>query len=352
MSSVSGDILALQIRHHIDVHAYSNGLVRSIIGQLNDANAELVDMIRKRGEKGPFTTARLNAMVEAIQQMNADNYAMLYNELETPLFDFSTHEAESSALVLEKSIPIALDIITPDIEKLKVMVSDSAIHGHLLKEWFDSLETSMSQKVTQQIRLGVIEGESISKITSRLTGPASDYESGIFGIVRRQTEAVVRTAVNNVSNQAAAATYKANADIIKGETWVATLDKKCCVICGGMDGKVFDLGTSTRPPIHLGDRCFMVPVLKSWREMGINIDEMSPSTRASMNGHVPEATTYDKWLRDNPEYAKDVLGVTKAKLFLDGGMPIERFVNDKSQVLTLPQLRERQSGYFTRAGVE
>ena len=79
-------------------------------------------------------------------------------------------------------------------------------------------------------------------------------------------------------------------------------------------------------------------------ELGLDVDELSPSTRASMDGQVPEDLTYAEWLsRQSPERLEQVLGVTKAQMYLDGGRSvegIERFFND-GRLLTLKELESR-----------
>ncbi|MGC0979810.1 hypothetical protein [Pantoea agglomerans] len=60
-------------------------------------------------------------------------------------------------------------------------------------------------------------------------------------------------------------------------------------------------------------------VLKSWREMGIPVDEMPPGTRASMDGQQPAETTYADWLsRQSLARQKAVLGDTRARLLQAG----------------------------------
>jgi hypothetical protein len=95
-----------------------------------------------------------------------------------------------------------------------------------------------------------------------------------------------------------------------------------------------------------------VPVTKSWRDLGFDIDEMAPGTRASMDGQVPEETTYSEWLmRQSAARQDDVLGPTRGKLLRQGGLTIDKFVNDKGRTLTLKQLRQRAPKAFEAAGL-
>lgn len=63
-------------------------------------------------------------------------------------------------------------------------------------------------------------------------------------------------------------------------------------------------------------RSVLLPVTKSFNELGIDRDEISPKTRASMDGQVPAKTTYSDWLKaQSAERQNEILGPTRAKLF-------------------------------------
>jgi hypothetical protein len=62
--------------------------------------------------------------------------------------------------------------------------------------------------------------------------------------------------------------------------------------------------------------------------------------------------TYGQWLTKQPvESQEDALGVTKAKLFRDGGLTVDSFTNRNGHIYTLEQLRARDSAAFKRAGL-
>jgi hypothetical protein len=80
-------------------------------------------------------------------------------------------------------------------------------------------------------------------------------------------------------------------------------------------------------------------VLKSWKELGIPADEMSPGTRASMDGQVPADTTYAEWFaKQSAERQDEILGPVRAKLYREGRVSFDRFYDDKGRFLTLDQL--------------
>jgi hypothetical protein len=90
-----------------------------------------------------------------------------------------------------------------------------------------------------------------------------------------------------------------------------------------------------------------VPVLKSFRELGLDADDFTPSTRASMDGQVPDKLTYSDWLGKQSEARQaKVLGKAKAELFRDGKLPLDKFVAPSGHVYTLDQLKELNKSAF------
>jgi hypothetical protein len=88
--------------------------------------------------------------------------------------------------------------------------------------------------------------------------------------------------------------------LTSGWQWVAALDDRTCPACGELDGQTwaYDDAYSPKQPLHSGCRCTVVPVI-NWAVVGLpsNAAELIvPSTRASMDGPVPQQT-YAEWLQ-------------------------------------------------------
>lgn len=91
---------------------------------------------------------------------------------------------------------------------------------------------------------------------------------------------------------------------------------------------------------------------KRLQELGIDVRDISPAERASMDGVVAGDTTYREWfLRQPYTRQKQIVGETRAKLIRDGGMSPDEFYTDKGEWLTLKQLRERDAQVFRKAGI-
>ncbi|MEE4461546.1 hypothetical protein V2S84_05310, partial [Azotobacter chroococcum] len=96
-------------------------------------------------------------------------------------------------------------------------------------------------------------------------------------------------------------------------------------------------------------RSTSAPVTKSWRELSIPLDEMSPGERASMDGQVPAETTYSQWLQRQSAARQDqILGPERGRLLREGGLRLEDFYSDRGAWLTLDELRKRDAEAFAR----
>jgi len=355
LMSVNEDILQLQVRHAVGLQRLSAGMIRDIIRILETSDREIVNKLRARGAtlEGTFTSARFQTLLEAIREINRDAYVELANKLRGDLGDLAKYEGQFQAQLLTRAVPVALDIVTPSAGLLRAVVTAQPFQGRLLREWVAELSANKMKRLRDALRLGMVQGETVEQIVRRIAGTrANGYSDGIMEITRRGARAMVSTATNHVANAAREEFFKENESLIKGVQWVSTLDTITCPTCQALDGKVFKMGDGPRPPQHINCRCTTIPITKSWRELGLDIDEAPAGTRASMNGQVPAKMRYDEWLRKQSAEAQDeALGKTRGRLFREGGLSVDRFVDTRGNHLTLDELREREGRAFKRAGV-
>jgi len=88
----------------------------------------------------------------------------------------------------------------------------------------------------------------------------------------------------------------------------------------------------------------MIPALKSWRELGINLDEIPASTRASMEGQVNDKTFKDwieRKLKANPNFANEQFGKGRVELWRNGTITFEQLFDLRGNPLTLSELKNK-----------
>jgi hypothetical protein len=118
----------------------------------------------------------------------------------------------------------------------------------------------------------------------------------------------------------------------------------------GKDGKPIQF---SKPPskMSVGD------YTRELKKNGYSMEEIR-KIRERMIGTVPASTSYSDWLKRqalNPggrQFVTEVLGETRAKLFLDGKLAIEQFTNNKGFLVKLAELQEKHAAAWARAGLD
>lgn len=376
MPTVNEALADAEIGHAIDRAKYSNGIVARLIAILNKVDRDLFVQLTAALERLPatsFTVERLEQLLYSVHSLNLQAYQEIGRELTADLQKLVAYEADYQRKLFESAIPqqvvARVGIAAVDVQQVYQAALGRPFQGRLLSEWSAGIEAQRMARIRDAIRMGYIEGQTISQIVQRVRGTqAKGYSDGVIEIDRRNAEAVVRTAISHMAANTREAFYEANDDLVQALQWHSTLDSRTSEECRVRDGLKYTNAERPKPighsvpwcgkagcgpgKIHWNCRSTSAPVLKSWRDLGISVDEIDTATRASMDGQVAADTTYGQWLAKQSAARQDeVLGATRGKLLRQGGLSIDKFSNDKGAWLTLDQLRERDAKAFARAGV-
>lgn len=360
VQTVNDLLLHKTVDHAIDQKRYSNGVVLRMIAILNKADkhlfAALTDALLRLPPES-FTVQRLDALLANVRALNTDTYNALHKALETELKSLVDYETKYQADLFRHVLPVQVSVasVTPDVVYAAAIARPFQVskNGAVpLNEYLQGLSDDRARKIRDAVRLGYISGETTDQIVKRISGTKTlNYADGLMDAPRRFVEGMVRTAINHTATVAADQFYKANEDLISGVMWVSTLDTATSDICQSLDGHVFPIDSGERPPAHINCRSRVSPVVKSWRELGIDLAEAPPGTRASMDGQVAGKLTYQTWLEKQSASRQDeILGVTKGKLFR-AGATVDKFVDSNGRTLNLDQLRKRDAELFKKAGL-
>lgn len=368
MATVNELLADEAVGHAVDLQQYSAGVVHSMIALLNRVDSDLSAELAAALERLPaesFTVERLELLLGSVRELNAQAYAAVLGELEGELLALAEYEAGYQLQLFEELIPAPVQVrfplaaVTP--QQVYAAAMSRPFQGRLLRDWAASIEAGRMQKIREAVRIGYIEGETASQIVQRIRGTrAQNYADGILQRPRRDLMAVVQTAVAHTASVAREQFVEANGDIIKAELWRSTLDTRTSEPCRIRDGLKYEAKThkpighkipwlSGPGRIHFNCRSTATPVTKSWRELGFDIDEMSPGERASMDGQVPAETTFSEWLlRQSAARQDQVLGPERGRLLRQGGLKVPDFYDSRGNWLTLDQLRARDAEVFAK----
>lgn len=320
------------IRRQIYLERYKNGAVAGMQPILNRAIIDVRNKIAKLGNNA--TKAHLKAVLREVIRINDEMSEELNDQLEKELKRLAKSDAVWTTAAIEAAAyakTIGISIGVPSDALLERMVTSNPYQGLTLKEWTQRVGQSASLKAKQQLFIGMAEGEDIDKIVKR------------FNFIGEQSKndlrMVVRTSVNAVANQAKSLVYAENADVLQAVMWKATLDSRTSLICASRDGTQYPLDKHPTPPAHPNCRSVLVPIIKSLEELGLGNRRLPVGTRASMDGQVPADMNFDQWLRKQPkDFVEDYLGPSRAKLYYQNKLTLDKFVNDEGRTLTLEQL--------------
>lgn len=358
------------VGHAVDLQQYGGGVVRRMIALLNRVDADLFAQLAAaldRMDAETFTTERLESLLVSVRALNRSAYQSIERELTDELRRLaeveSTYQLDLFASVLPPQIAASVTVAAVSAEQVYAAAMSRPFQGALLREWASRIEEQRMTRIRDALRIGYVENQTIDQMVRRIRGTrAAKYADGLIEIDRRNAQAVVRTATQHVASFVRDRFHEANSDILASVRWSSTIDLRTTEICRLRDGKRYTLD---HKPIghsipwlagpgrsHWACRSTSAAVTKSWRELGIDMDDLSPGTRASMDGQIPADTTYGEWLAKQSAARQDeVVGPTRGALMRAGKLPYDSLYTDRGVYLTLDQLRERHAAAFRKAGV-
>jgi SPP1 gp7 family putative phage head morphogenesis protein len=237
-------------------------------------------------------------------------------------------------------------------------------NGNTVKKSFLGIAEAEAKRLNQVVRSGLLSGDTTPEIVRELVGNLKKDQKGSLSQLlaqggaatksaNNQVMTIVRTTVNQVTNTASQAVYKANPDVTEEYRYVATLDSRTSPVCRDLDGQVFKYNQGPVPPQHFGCRSTTVAVVnyKKW-----DFTPPPAGRRASVGGPVPANTTYGKWLygerakgskfKPGVEQIK-ALGEQKAKYFnrlsnkYGPDQALKKLIREDNTEVSLAQLQKR-----------
>lgn len=108
-----------------------------------------------------------------------------------------------------------------------------------------------------------------------------------------RAEAIARTELNDSARAATQAWGQANAATLQGWEWLSSRGATTCPACWAQDGTIHEL-TEPGPQGHVSCRCTRMVRTKTWRELGIELDEPAGMQRISAEDHFKSMSPADQ----------------------------------------------------------
>ena len=394
MATANEALFDALVRHQIGLLRLSGG-IRNRVHQLLDATEDdMAAQITRRlaNHKGldtPASVRRLERLLVRIRETRTTAWSAVQETWRKELRALARAEPVTMAEMIRAVSPVRVTTALPPASDLSAIVTRRPFQGRVLRDWARDVARADLSRIQAQIRIGMVQGENSRAIARRIVGTVRNRgRDGVTQITRRNAEAITRTAVNHISNRARSAFFAENAALFSEERYVATLDSQTTILCASLDGRRFPVGLGRVPPLHWGCRSLRVPILSG--EAGATrpanpttermllrkyaeqhdiarvtkradlprghkgkFDAFARTRKRELIGQVPAKTTYQEWLtRQTAEFQNDVLGKAKGKLFREGRLTLDKFVDQKGKTLTLQELGRREAAAFQAAGLD
>lgn len=363
-------------KNAINLSRYEKELNRKIVNPLiKGAWAEVREKLKDFDELTEFQQQRLVAQNNFLGKTFQSQFSEAETDLKEELVEFSALQAQQAINEINTAVKIPLLSVASSPKFFETLVDKTLIEGlplftqpnkNGLPSYWTKLGEDTQLQIAQEIRKGLILGETPRQLRARLIGKRDrqgNYQGGLLNITRRNAEAITRTAVHSVTNETRARMYEENTDVIEAVQSIATLDGRTTLLCRSYDGLKWSLPDYTprghnkryiRPPRHFRCRSVLVPVIagieeidKKAKKMGLEIE---PTVRASNSGPVAASKLNDTgkdmedWFKKQSSTSQnEMIGVGKAEIWRQGKASLYQMVNKEGEVLTLSELQEQIS---------
>lgn len=339
--SATNKLAEILTRHQIFLQRYAAGKVKD----LNPIIENLRKIIIK--ELSLFDLADLILLDSIISQL--EEILILESSSVVDFINLTTEEigvyesgfynkALSGVVSVSVQAPTNALIIGAATTKPMRLISGGSIKRLTISEAAKEFSKGMAKEVANTLRTGIVNGLTQQQITKMVSDTVKTRS-------RKQAATLTRTVINHVTAQAR---QVINTEVFGDyeDLFIATLDSNTTITCAGFDDQSFKQGEGPRPPLHYG--CRSLRVAKIPPELALpGFEGVRPTVVDGQASQVSAKTTYSGFLKaQSKEFQDEVLGVERAKLFRSGEVTLDKFTDDDGRVLTLDELRQRESLTF------
>lgn len=378
MQTVNDYLMEDFTRQSVNLMRIEAGAHKKVLGMMKKLEIDLITQIQNIDPTAVNATSYKLARLQALLKQTTDTirtaYASNRAQLTGDLTDIAANENLSTIGTLNANLGIDIASVAFPRSTALSLARNTVIEGAVPAEWWSRQAGALKRSFTDQMNLGLLAGETNGQLVQRIRGTAtgkrlayeidgvtktySEFSGGIMDVTTRQAQALVRTSVQSVAQDARMETFKENQHILKGVMASVTFDLRTTDLCKGRSGMAWDFDGKPmneitfedypgEPPWHWNCRTQLVGVTKSWKELSTKnkskLGRSPKGLKASMDGQVPGDLTYDQWLRKKSvAEQEEALGVAKRKLWNQGKVKLRDLVDQSGNSLPIDKLKKKQ----------
>lgn len=253
----------------------------------------------------------------------------------------ATSASQALAVSVGSGVGGAVAGLIPTTNFLDTLAKNALIEGATQGDWWKKQSVDMIFRFEQAINLGLINAETNQQIIKRVLS--------IDGVTIKNAEKLVRTTVLGISNQARQKSFEQNESVIAAYVHTSVLDNRTCVQCAPRDGLEWTVNHQPIghdipwriPPIHTNCRCSLYARTKTFRELGVDLDEIGDDERSSMEGMVTDKSFGNFMDRKGKAFTENALGKGRADLYRSGVITLEQLIDGNGNLVSVKALRAK-----------
>lgn len=180
----------------------------------------------------------------------------------------AAEQAAAATQFAGKLLPSALDVIVARIQS-RIVAESRELSGPAM----DAMRRALVTGIAGGDHPSVVARDMLRRVEGAFNG----------GLARATV--ISRTELLDGYRTASLYSHSANADVLSGWRWLATLDRRTCPSCWSKNGNVYP-ATTPGPWDHVQGRCARCPVVRPWSALGISTPEppsLFPDAQARFN---------------------------------------------------------------------
>lgn len=330
-TTANRDYLDALVRHQIFTLRVSGRTRNEIFALLDKTELRMANEIRKQKRHDAEKVAALFVILASIRGRAWDKVEEVWL---TNYIELALSEPKFSAAALAGITGSRFR--RPSNAKLRRLVGTLTFEGKTLRQWMKQARKADLERIKTELVIGASQRQSPQDVARRVVGTAKARGSdGSTQRTRHSLSTILSTGAVAITDGARQLFFTSNAESFgKRERWVSVLDNRTTPICRSLDGKLFLIGMGPHPPIHF--RC-----------RSIRMAEL-------LGGGVAGRPTYQEFLgRQSTTFQNEVLGPTRGKLFRQGGLTLDNFVDRRGwDNIPLSELVKKERQAFIAAGLD
>ena len=342
---------------------FSDAATKEVMKSANMARAEVAKKLAfYEPTLKTYTKERLEALGEELNHLTAAAQAQIEGTITqaTEMAGAASYTAQNDILSFDGRVP-NFNPVALSATQLHAMVTETPIGGRLLNDWVGrTFDTNIQDSIKSELLTGMMKGESYRDMTKRFTDKAFDG-------LANDMEGLTKTYVQSANVRAMDDVMKANSDIVKGWKWNSSYNNRTCMECMSLDARdeVYPIGQGPEMPAHNRCGCFKEMEILTFREMGLDIDEMEEAYKPyTVRGTVDPVTgvvtpgkigvgggriidtgrflgTYEDFLKLQPEMVqRQILGPGRLELWKSGKVALKDFADKNGNIYLLKELQK------------